>query len=189
MPITIGKKQESSFENPLGLLSDCHRRIETFLGYLQTVTGLAAGRELQSDEREALDAAITYFERAAPQHTLDEEESLFPRLLNSGNARAQEAGDLLESLHADHVTADELHAQVDALVRQWLDSSELSAEAGGQLKESLDALASIYQRHIAAEDNQLFPLAAAILEKQDHNTIGREMAERRGVIPTTDSLR
>jgi hypothetical protein len=31
MPITIGKKIESDYWNPLGLLSDCHRRIEQFI--------------------------------------------------------------------------------------------------------------------------------------------------------------
>ncbi len=30
MPISIGQKLESDFRNPLGLLSDCHRRIERF---------------------------------------------------------------------------------------------------------------------------------------------------------------
>ena len=34
MPIVIGAKPESSFTDPLGMLSDCHRRIEMFLNVL-----------------------------------------------------------------------------------------------------------------------------------------------------------
>lgn len=39
MPIIIiGRKPESSFADPLGLLNDCHRGIEHFLRLLITVT-------------------------------------------------------------------------------------------------------------------------------------------------------
>jgi hypothetical protein len=31
MPISIGQKLESDFRNPLGLLSDCHRRIDVLM--------------------------------------------------------------------------------------------------------------------------------------------------------------
>jgi hypothetical protein len=31
MPIVIGAKRESDFTDPIGMLSDCHRRIEMFL--------------------------------------------------------------------------------------------------------------------------------------------------------------
>lgn len=37
MPITIGAKPAGDFSNPIELLSDCHRRIERFLGVLATV--------------------------------------------------------------------------------------------------------------------------------------------------------
>lgn len=36
MPVQIGAKAHS-FSDPTGLLSDCHRRIEMFLGSLQRV--------------------------------------------------------------------------------------------------------------------------------------------------------
>jgi hypothetical protein len=51
-------------------------------------------------EKSALNAALTYFRNAAPKHTSDEEESLFPRL------RASEAAiECLERLESDHQTA------------------------------------------------------------------------------------
>ena len=37
MPVRIGGRPEHGFDEPLGLLSDCHRRIERFLGVLAAV--------------------------------------------------------------------------------------------------------------------------------------------------------
>jgi hypothetical protein len=46
MPVAIGQKLESDFRNPLGLLSDCHRRIERFLGGLIVISEQAQGNRL-----------------------------------------------------------------------------------------------------------------------------------------------
>ena len=80
MPISIGATQESSFANPIGLLTDCHRRIERFLGVLVRVAAEARGRPLNAERRQAMETALSYFRRAAPLHTADEEEDLFPEL-------------------------------------------------------------------------------------------------------------
>ena len=37
MPVQLGSQPEHGFDRPLGLLSDCHRRIERFLEMLQKV--------------------------------------------------------------------------------------------------------------------------------------------------------
>ena len=181
MAIEIGGRAQNDFTNPLGLLSDCHRRIEYFLSLLGTVTKQAQGGALSPEQREALDVAISYFEQAAPRHTLDEEESLFPRLRACGNAQSHTAFALLDSLHAEHELADEIHNQAGLLVRQWLEEGSLSGGQTHRLCEMLDELSAIYRRHIAAEDNELFPLAASILDESEIRAIGREMAARRGM--------
>jgi hypothetical protein len=78
MPVQIGT-QSHSFSDPTGLLSDCHRRIELFLGTLERVASVI-DRPLTNDTRSALESALRYFREAAAQHTADEDESLFPRL-------------------------------------------------------------------------------------------------------------
>jgi len=80
VPVTIGAAQESNFANPLGLLKDCHRRIERFLGVLVKVATEASEGPLNAERRQAMEAALSYFQRAAPLHTADEEEDLFPEL-------------------------------------------------------------------------------------------------------------
>lgn len=39
MPVQIGAKSHN-FTDPTGLLSDCHRRVEMFLGTLEAVAGI-----------------------------------------------------------------------------------------------------------------------------------------------------
>lgn len=44
MPIVIGAKRESDFTDPIGMLGDCHRRIERFLNVLLTIATGATHR-------------------------------------------------------------------------------------------------------------------------------------------------
>ena len=49
-----------------------------FLGTLQAVSDVI-DRPATDDVAQALETALRYFSQAAPKHTADEEESLFPR--------------------------------------------------------------------------------------------------------------
>jgi hypothetical protein len=80
MPITIGSKPAADFSNPIELLSDCHRRIKRFLAVLVSVARQAHDEPMTEKQREEWLRALDYFRNAAPRHTADEEESLFPRL-------------------------------------------------------------------------------------------------------------
>jgi hemerythrin-like domain-containing protein len=179
MPITIGKKRESDYTNPLGLLSDCHQRIEQFLDVLIKVVSQARGAALSADQQNGLETALRYFREAAPKHTRDEEESLFPRMLASKDQRVQSAISKLEQLNADHEIADAAHAEVDALGRQWLSQRVLSIESTERFRELLELLRSTYQRHIKTEDHEVFPLAGQILSSDELLSVGQEMAARR----------
>src|ERR1017187_1715161 len=78
--IQIGAKPDSGFDDPIGMLKDCHRRIERFLHILCVVAERAAGRGLTDEETAGVQAALRYFREGGQRHTADEEESLFPRL-------------------------------------------------------------------------------------------------------------
>jgi len=175
MPVQIGGKPESDFSNPLGLLSDCHRRIERFLEVLVRIHDERKGGELLREEKAALDTALTYFRNSAPKHTADEEESLFPRM------RQANAGlECLDKLEGDHQAANRDHETVESLGRQWL-TGPLSDEQSRELAAALKRLVALYARHIAIEDNELFPLAAQVVPEDQLAAIGREMADRRGL--------
>jgi len=164
---------------PLGLLSDCHRRIERFLETLVLTAERAAGGPLEEGARADLRAALAYFRHAAPMHTADEEQSLFPRLRASTHAEAVDAAATLERLERDHDAADEHHRAVDALVQRWLADNRLVDADLAELGRRLAALQAIYGAHIAVEDRELFPAAGRVLSPADLAAIGREMAGRR----------
>lgn len=164
--------------DPLGLLSDCHRRVEMFLGVLKAAAALK-GRQLNDDERRSLDNALRYFREAAPKHTADEEESLFPRMRQTGSAEAQTALAELERLEADHRWADPLHAQVDALGQKWLAAGKLDAKDAAAFHDAVAQLGAMYARHIEVEEKVVFPAAARCLPKDEQHRIGLEMTARR----------
>lgn len=181
MLIRIGQRPDHAFDEPLGLLSDCHRRIEHFLHVLEAIAGRprGAGDSLAGAERKDLEASVAYFANAAPRHTADEEESLFPRLRASNDPDALQALETVARLERDHLQADAHHAAVDRLVRGWLAAGTLEAAELTALRGHLAALRAIYDPHIQVEDHELFPAAGRVLSKNDVAAIGREMAERR----------
>ena len=63
MPIVIGAKRESDFTDPIGMLGDCHRRIEMFLN----VERLSAGQmELKKESFDVGDLMTTCVDRVRP---------------------------------------------------------------------------------------------------------------------------
>jgi hemerythrin-like domain-containing protein len=181
MAITIGRKLESDYANPLGMLSDCHRRIEKFLDLLLTVTKQVQGQQLKDEYRTAFATALRYFREGAPKHTCDEEDSLFPRLHQAADAQAQQVLSQLENLQQDHTVAEAGHRTVDALGSRWLTDGSLTIEDAKALTEVLELLHTLYQRHIIIEDTEIFPLAGRILKLTDIRALAQEMAARRGL--------
>jgi hemerythrin-like domain-containing protein len=163
------------------LLSDCHRRIERFLAILQKVVEQAEGRPLNDEQRRAAEAALEYFRTAAPRHTADEEESLFPLLRASGKPAAQATIALVEALEREHAVADVAHAEVESGYRRWIELGSLPAPQTQELSRVLQSLREMYRRHIDVEEHEIFPLAAEILSPDQLARLGNQMAERRGV--------
>ena len=179
--IQIGAPLAHDFSNPLGVLTDCHRRIEHFLHLLIVVTGQARGGTLSAEQRDALEVALLYFEEAEPKHNADEEQSLFPRLRASRHSRTPEALAIVDTLAEDHEVAQAHHARVSILGHRWLAEGRLPAAAARELSTRLDTLATLYRRHIPVEDGELLPLARRILSAEDIAALGGEMAARRGI--------
>lgn len=174
--IQIGAKPDSGFDDPIGMLKDCHRRIESFLQVLCLVAERARGRRLSEEEAGAVKSALSYFQTGGKRHTADEEESLFPRL------REQHPGSEPEELHRledDHHRADELHAEVDELYQIWLESGLLSEDNQKTLAQSIGELDEIYKAHIKVEEGVVFPQASRELDSRTIEEMGREFRARR----------
>ena len=179
MPVQIGAKTHS-FSDPTALLSDCHRRIEMFLGSLERVADVI-DKPLEADANTALESSLRYFREAAPKHTADEEESLFPRLREVSNSDLQATLARLSGLETEHRRADLLHADVDAIGRRCLCGENLSTSEATQFRNAVAELASIYKEHIRIEDEEVFPVAARTLSDREKSAIAGEMASRRDI--------
>lgn len=183
MALQLGQTLQPDFDRPLDLMMDCHRRIEHFLGLLFKVVGATCGTALDGKHRQALQTSLDYFAEAAPRHTEDEEQSLFPRMRQSDDPRVRNALNAIESLETDHFQAKEAHARVDALGRCWLQDNRLSAEQLDALRQLLTGLQQTYASHIEVEDKQIFPLAGQVLNDAHLEAVGREMQHRRIINP------
>jgi hemerythrin-like domain-containing protein len=171
MPIQIGAPPESTFADPVRLLSECHRRVEMFLAVL---VKCGEGAQPGAPPPPELANALRYFREAAPKHTADEEESLFPRL-----AGRPEAAEAMRGLEADHADAAPRHALVDRIGETWIAEGSISPETLREFRAAVAELATMYRRHIEIEDQELFPLAQRVLSPQEKHQVGREMASRR----------
>jgi hemerythrin-like domain-containing protein len=184
MPVQIGAKTHN-FTDPTGLLSDCHRRIEMFLGTLEAIAGVIDGPATK-ETRQALESALRYFAQAAPKHTADEEVSLFPRLRQIQDPEVEAAFSKLEQLEDEHRWAAPLHAEVDRLGAQYLSSGSLSGPEVSDFRRAVSSLASMYKQHIFVEDSLMFPLATRVLSDAEKMAIAEEMAARRKVRVVTE---
>src|SRR5947207_14118008 len=145
MPIRIGQPVDHSFDEPLGLLSDCHRRIEYFLNVLLTLAEQPS-HSLTREQKLEAEEALAYFETAAPRHTADEERSLFPRLRKSADPGARKVLDTMLCLERDHEIADAHHRAVDQLWRRRLALEQVPPLEMRERRGRLGVLHAIHKR-------------------------------------------
>ena len=161
------------FDDPLGVLVACHRRIEREIATLARLQRHLPEFGCDDDARAAARALLKYFDGAAPNHHADEEESVFPRL----RALAREhAGELCDELEHDH----------EALATTWRRMRPLLAGIAAAVRANLspkdvDDLRNLYASHMLREEQLLIPLAARWLDADTLRQIGEEMAARREI--------
>lgn len=181
MAVNLGDKPLAGFNQPLEMMADCHRRIEHFLGVLKRVEARFGASQLTEDARRALEASLNYFANAAPRHTADEEQSLFPRMRASECSDARVVAMELDRLERDHRWGEANHALVERLVRQWLAMGRIDDQRRKSLQQALDELASMYAAHIQLEEQRVFVLASYMLRPEQLCEIGEEMKRRRSL--------
>jgi hemerythrin-like domain-containing protein len=160
------------FDDPLGMLVACHRRIERELVTLGRLQRHLPEHGCDDDARTAARAILKYFDGAAPNHHADEEQSVFPRLRTLARGPAE---DLLAELERDH----------DELAASWRHLRPLLVGITAGVRANLsprqvDVLRGLYLSHIRREEHLLIPLAVRALDGETLRQIGEEMAARRG---------
>jgi hemerythrin-like domain-containing protein len=164
----------TTIDTPLEHLSACHRRIEDRLATL----GRAADhwRHSPGEALEAIRKSLQFLDSNGALHTLDEEESLFPRLRPRLTVEEEAHLDRLEQQHHEvESVLTELKGVVAELAASPLSATPLEP----RYRELVTRLADLYRPHIQFEDEVLMRLAGRVLNQGDLMDISREMRARR----------
>ncbi|MGG7604716.1 pyridoxamine 5'-phosphate oxidase [Massilia sp. BKSP1R2A-1] len=170
------------FDQPIAVLKHCHNRIRKQLATLDKL--LAHLPEFGADEqaRQAAQAVLTYFEKAAQLHHDDEEQDLIPML------RAVAQGDDAATLQALAPVILQDHKDMDAL---WQDLHEqLTAIAEGSAAvlsaSAVQRFCQRYTAHMEREEGTMAPMAMRLFSPEQMTQLGQAMQRRRGI--ATDTL-
>ena len=120
---------------------------------------------------------MRYFDTSGKQHHQDEEEDLFPALIESmTGSDAVCLRDITQALLTDHHVLDAewvpLHDQLARIAQG--ENIQLAAD-------DVAAWVTRHEQHIQREENELLPMAARLLSAAALEHIGRVMCARRGL--------
>jgi hemerythrin-like domain-containing protein len=167
------------FEQPFEMLAACHERVQRSLDLL---TRLIAHVRTQGHDAQSQSAArdvLRYFDLAAPQHHLDEERHVFPRLLAHGSVHEKV---LVQRLQTEHREMETLWAQLRPALQSWSTAHEPAPLA--ELEPKAQRYTALYEQHLQDENTVVFPAAQARTPEQELTAMGTEMQARRAHTPT-----
>lgn len=167
----------ASTEAPLEMLVACHLRIQRHCHTLERLALHVREHGSDKDARSAASSILRYFDTAAKDHHADEEEDLFPAMLDAmAGSDPICIRELTQGLAAEH----------RQLESGWftLRQSLLQIVAGQAVDlpdETVQRFTQSYARHIRLEEDEVFPMAARLLDENAIERIGRSMRKRRGI--------
>ena len=164
------------FEAPLEMLFACHDRIERQCATLRRLVPHLITHGANEEARAAAANLMRYFDTSARHHHADEEEDLFPALIESvAGSDAVCLRELVEALKEDHRALEASWQRVRVVLEQVVAGQSVALAS-----EDVEALVGLYERHIEREEGEVFPMAARLLSEDDLARVGRTMRERRG---------
>lgn len=167
----------AGFEAPLEMLSACHFRIERQCATLRRLVPYLAKHGAVIEARSAAANVMRYFDTSAKHHHADEDEDLFPALLESmAGSDPVCLRELTAGLAAEHRELEARWYNVRAVLERVAAGDNVVLDL-----QSVEALVGLYERHIQREESELLPMAARLLTDDDLVRVGRAMRARRGI--------
>jgi hemerythrin-like domain-containing protein len=164
-------------EAPLDMLAACHERMERQFATLRRLVLYLGECGTDEQARQAAQAVMRYFDSAAPNHHADEEEDLFPALIESmAGSDAVCLRELTQGLAREHRTLEAGWRQLRKALAP-IAEGQASVLAAGEV----EAFIGQYRSHLEREDSELLPMARRLLTGDALAGIGRAMRERRGI--------
>ncbi|MQM31699.1 MAG: cation-binding protein [Candidatus Accumulibacter phosphatis] len=164
-------------EAPLEMLAACHRRIEAQCTSLRRLVPHLLAHGADDAARTAAISLMRYFDTSALHHHADEEEDLFPALIESmAGSDALCLREIIAGLTADHRALEACWRHLRAILERIA-----ASECVPLLVDDVEALAVRYEHHIEREESELLPMAARLLSDADLARVGRAMRVRRKI--------
>lgn len=175
--------------DPLGQLDACHDRMQRQLTTLQRLLErqTKAGHLVIDEEVRAAAGAIrNYFDEAASRHHRDEEQDLFPAVIEAmAGSDAVCLHAIVGRLAADHRQLEkawqDLRPDLVALARAEPDhpGRDSDDDAIGLDPARVDRFIAAHRTHLEVEDDELMPMARRLLSDEQLARIGQGMRNRR----------
>jgi pyridoxamine 5'-phosphate oxidase len=165
------------FDQPIAVLKHCHGRIRKQLATMEKLLSHLPEHGADEQARQAAQAVLKYFEKAAHLHHDDEEQDLIPML------RAVAQGEDAATLQALAPVILQDHKDMDAM---WQDLHEqLAAIADGSAAtlsaSTVQRFAQRYLSHMEREEGTLAPMALRLFSPEQMAQLGEAMQQRRGL--------
>lgn len=173
----LSTMMSSKFEDPVEILTACHRRVSHMLGLLERLVEHLDQVGSDNSARQAARDLTRFFNLAAVHHYNDEELHVVPPLRRLGHdALAQRILDEHRKLWLDW-------AQIEEGLR------ELSMRSSGHRvwpparRSAWKRFASDYRAHLAFEEREVFPRVEAAVGRAESMDLCEQMSRRHGAHP------
>lgn len=168
------------FDQPLAVLKHCHDRIRKQLATMSKLLEHLPSHGADQDARQAAQAILNYFTKAAPFHHEDEEINLLPELqVTAKDEDAALLASLLPKILSQH---EEMAAQWQELEKQL--NAIVRADDGAPASLSAPAVHlfnDLYTDHMQTEETQIAPMAKRLFSEAQMAVLGAAMQARRGI--------
>jgi hemerythrin-like domain-containing protein len=174
---------DAELESPFEMLQACHERVDRMLTLLAKLQRHLAHTGCDDAARRAAGDLLRYFDVAAPLHHQDEELHVFPALMALPDPALHT---LVLGLLQDHRAMEAAWPAARQVLCKLSDGPSTPARPAplpaGDCAQ-LAAFAGLYQSHMQAEENQVYPAAQQAISHALLLAMSADMMQRRGVPP------
>ena len=166
----------AGYDEPFEMLHACHERVHRMLALLDRLRRHVDAQGADEQARQAARDVMRYFDQAEPQHHLDEENHVIPRLLASADPALVELG---TRLRADHRAMEVAWSRARPVLLSLAEGGIHRFDADAHL--AFDEFSILYASHTDAEESAAFPAAQGRMDAGAMRAMSQDMMRRRGV--------
>jgi hemerythrin-like domain-containing protein len=169
-------KPAPSFDEPVEMLRACHERIAAQCTTLEKLVVYLPLHGPNMQAQQAARNAMRYFDVAGLHHHADEEQNLFPMLIEISQRQCSSVGERIASLLDEHRVLEAAWAQLRTVLADIVEGKTRLLE-----QVWVADFVGAYRGHIVLEESQIFPFAEACLDRQQLARLSATMVARRTI--------